>query len=485
MTRGHFALIGAWALFLALLIPAPAAATPRLALSPCEIARVAALCGTHDVPEDRAAPGGRTLPLRVVLLPALAARKDPEPVYFLSGGPGQAATDSAADLAGHWLRETRDIVLVDARGTGTGHALDCDLGPSDANPQAYLEPLFRDTAAVRACREALSTRADLRLYATHRAMEDLDEVRGALGHERIMLVGISYGSRAALTYIRMFGRHVRGAWLSGIVAFENRSPLYHAAAAQRAFDLLARQCAADPACAAAYPDMAGDLRAVIARLRAAPATVRARHPATGAPVDVMLTESGFGDGLRVMLYSAASGRRVPLLLRQARAGDLTPFAEAALRSSRNFHRLLRTGLLLSVSCAEDAARIRPEEVDAAVGDSFIGPWRVRGQLAACALWPRAPLPADQAEPVRSDVPVLLVSGDLDPVTPPEWGELVVRHLRNGRHIVAPGAHGEGGDCVDAIGRAFFRTASVAGLDTSCLAGLALPPFLLPETAADR
>jgi pimeloyl-ACP methyl ester carboxylesterase len=465
--------------------PAPPAGPAALTLEPCRLPGVEEelRCGTHHVPENRRTGRGRQLPLRVVVLPARAPQPGAEPLFVLSGGPGQAATDAARWMAGSWERQERDVVLMDLRGTGEGHRLDCpNLNGSDDAPQGYLEPLFSEGAAFRACRQALERRADLTQYTTPIAMQDLDALRRALGYGKVHLMGGSYGTRAAIVYLRMFGEHVRSAVLSGLSPLENRAPLFHAAAAQRAFDEVARQCDAEAACKAAYPTLREDLGVVLARLRKAPARVQVPHPVTGAPVALRLSASAFGDGLRVQLYSAEAGRKVPLLLQRARAGDLAPFALAALQSNRGLRRSLALGLLLSVTCAEDVARIRPGEVARETAGSFIGDFRVRGQMQACAQWPKGELPADYARPFRSEVPALLVSGNLDPVTPPQWGEVARRTLPDSLHVVNPGGHGEGSECLERITAQFLRTASVQGLDASCIAAQKNPPFVLPGDA---
>ncbi len=460
---------------------APGAKPLGLDLKPCALPGVEGefRCGTFTVPENRALKDGRRLSLKVVVVPARAA-KPAEPIFILSGGPGQAATEQAPFMVGSPQRETHDIVMLDLRGTGEGTRLDCKLGRADAALQTYIEPLFNERAAFRACREELEKAADLTQYTTPIAMQDLEELRRAMGYGKIFLYGGSYGSRAGLAYIHDYGANVRGAFLTGISAMENRAPLFHAAAAQRAFDRTVAQCHADAACRAAYPDPQGDLDAIRAALRRQPARVKAKHPATGAEGELLLTEQGFGDGLRVMLYSEERGRRVPLMLRRARAGDFTPFAQGALQSGYLFRTQLALGLLLSVTCPEDLSRIRPEEIERETGKSFIGDHRVRGQMAACAEWPKATLPASYFKPFKSDVPVVLVSGDLDPVTPPQWGEIMKRYFPNSLHVVVPGAHGSDNPCVDSIGHQLLERGSVAGIDTSCVARLSNPRFVLPN-----
>lgn len=484
-----------------LLIGNAAAATPqspprkapalaeRLMLAPCHIskdtdqkaggAEANARCGTFLVPENRSLARSRMLPLRVVILPSRSVRPR-DPVFILSGGPGQPATDLAQYYHGGWQSENHEIVLMDLRGTGEGTALSCSLGGSDDDLQGYLDGYLADGAGYAACRDALQQRADLHQYTTMSAMRDLDELRQALGYRKINLEGGSYGTRAAVTYIRMFPERVHAALLFSLVPLENRAPLYHAAAAQRAFDVLAGQCRADAQCHAAYPDIAGDLEAVLERLRAEPARVSVPHPVTGVPTEIRLGASGFADALRVMLYSIDSGRRVPLLLKRARTGDLAPFAEAALRSSRGFTQSIRAGLLLSFTCAEDVSRIRPDEVAKETAGSFIGAQRVRNQMAACSVWPKADVPPDYYRPLRTQVPAILVSGNLDPVTPPGWGEIALRYFPKGIHIVLPGTHTPTNDCVDDLGRKLFLTGTTRGLNGNCAAATTLPPFALAQ-----
>ncbi|MDY7231826.1 alpha/beta hydrolase [Hyalangium rubrum] len=441
-------------------------------------------CGTFHVPENRQTGQGRTLPLRVIVIPARAERPG-EPVFFLSGGPGQAATESAQWMVKSWERENHDVVLVDMRGTGEGHRLDCRLGGSDDDPQAYLDPIFFEGTLFRSCREELEKQADLTQYTTPIAMQDLDALRQALGYDKIHLEGGSYGTRAGLTYLHMYGQHVRSALLTGLVPVSNRSPLFHAAAAQRAFEQLLKECAAEAPCHAAYPNPREDLAAILQSLREKPARVRVPHPVTQAPTELLLSEPGFTDGLRVMLYSAEAGRRVPLLLQRARAGEFTPFAEAALQSSRGVKTSLRLGLLLSVTCSEDVTRIRPEEIDRETAGSFIGSHRVRGQMAACAEWPKAQVPEDYFRPFSSEVPVLLISGNLDPVTPPHWAEEARRSLPNSIHVVTPGAHTASNDCIESLGRKLFRTSTIRGLDTRCVEAIRNPAFTLPTDSAAK
>jgi pimeloyl-ACP methyl ester carboxylesterase len=454
---------------------------PSLELRPCGGAanRAQILCGEHSVAENRDPGRGRQITLGVIVLPALASDPEPDPLFILAGGPGQAATDIAPFYLSSWKRQRRDVVFVDQRGSAGDHMLQCALSGSETDAQGYLEPLFQPER-FRACRRELQRRADLRMYTTSIFAEDLDEVRTALGYDRINLSGTSYGTRAALVYLRQYPERVRSVVLNGASPLAYRNPLHHAREAETAIRALFAECAADRACAEAYPRLAEEWDAIVRRLGANPPRVAIRHPATGAPATVRLNRTAFTEAVRALLYGADSGREVPWLVHRVYRGDDRTAAELAAAVGRNTRHGLRFGLMLSVICSEDVPRIDPAEIGPETDGTFGRDERVRTQMAACATWPTGEVPAGYGEPVRSDVPVLVLSGTLDPVTGARWGEETVRHLPNGRHVVVPGAHGVRGPCVDRMVHGFLAAGSARDLDTSCVDRVRLPPFRLPR-----
>lgn len=280
--------------------------------------------------------------------------------------------------------------------------------------------------------------------------------------------------------MRRHAEHVRCAVLDGVAPIAFKNPLYHARSAQDAFEVLRQECLADPACKAAFGDLADDLDKVIARLEQSPAEV---------DVDVgrdsrklRLSRDSFAEALRHMLYQEPLNRQVPMLLHAAAAGDLGPFANVALQLNKGMHDLLAYGLLLSVTNAEDLPRITEAEIVRETAGTFLADARVRGQLAIGAIWPRAVV-ADADAPVEVDVPVLLLSGTHDPVTPPRWGAEAASHLRNSLHIVVPGCHGVGTKPgVAKLVQQFLERASVAGLDTEPLRAVHMPRIKVPSAA---
>lgn len=463
---------------------APKAVRPsRSQLRPCAGPRLpgkAPLCGTYQVWENRAAKSGRKIGLKIVLFPAQSSHPKPDPIFFLAGGPGQAATSLAAFAAENPLRQDRDFVFVDQRGTGQPNRLGCELGGHEDDLQSYLGEMF-PVEAVRKCREQLEKNADLTLYTTDLAMDDLDEVRAWLGYDKINLFGGSYGTRAVQVYIRRHPRSVRAAVLSGPVPMDETLPISHAAGGQRSLDLLLGWCEQDAACHGKFPNVRTELKEVLDRLAQGPVTVEVRHPRTHQPVQVRLSRELVADGIRWLLYSPEDSARLPRLIHEAAAGDLRSLGQASVASRLNVISGLAQGLFFSVTCAEDIPFINPAEIPARTAGSFLGDYRVRQQMAACAVWPQARIESGHREAIHSDVPVLIVNGERDPVTPPDFGARTARYLTHAVHVVVPfGSHGGGDPCTDKIQEDFIVKGSGEGLDTSCVKRIAMTPFELEK-----
>jgi pimeloyl-ACP methyl ester carboxylesterase len=434
--------------------------------------------GSFHVWEDRAAQRGRVLSLDVLVLPALGEAPRPDPVFVFAGGPGQNVTGHLGGWVRHWMRDERDIVLVSQRGTGGDNRLDCELTGSDDNLQGYFDPIM-DEASLRECLEALRDRFDLGHFGTPTAMDDIDDVRAALGYETINLYGGSYGSRAILEFMRRHPERVRTAILNSVAPVAFTNPLYHARSAQDALDLILDECGADASYRRAFGDVRAQLEVVFNRLLRERARATVRHPRTGDPVVVSLSRDAFAEALRVLMYS--DSRQIPMLIHRAFEGDFDDFAQRGMETNRALRRSLAFGMLLCVTCGEDIPRIDPDSIAAETDGCFLGDGRVRRQMAVCSFWPSSQVPDDYGEPVAVDVPALLLSGTLDPVTPPRWGEQAARHLPRAVHVVVPGSHGVHGPCVSSLMRQVLELGGTADLDTGCVERMSLPAFALdPE-----
>ena len=457
----------------------------KVVLNDCEVPGVPgkAKCGTLEVYENRAARKGRKIALRIVVLPATSDKREPDPFVYFAGGPGGSATEDARGIARAFpqIREHRDMLFVDQRGTGGSHPLDCKFyDPADL--QSYLGYFF-PLDAVRKCREELEAKADLKLYTTTIAADDMDEVRAALGYERLNLFGASYGTRAALTYLKRHPKRVRTAILQGVSPTDHHLPGDFPLQTERALQGVLSECLADKACSEAFPKIKEEAQSVLAHLIKGPVEVEVQKPNSSERVKVKLSRDLAAEAIRYMLYGPVAAERVPLALHLAAQGNYVPLAQAAVRYRMNLVGTGSNGMYLSVTCAEDLPWIKPGEGERMAANTFLGDYRLRQQREACALWPRAEIERDYPKPVRSNVPVLILTGEWDPVTPPANGDRVAKTLTNSLHVVVPhGAHGlnglEGMNCVDDLIVQFIQRGSIAGLNTECVKNIRRRGFAL-------
>lgn len=469
------------AILAGLAVCAPFAARAQgAALEPCRLHGIEreVRCGRVEVAEDPDAPAGRRIAIRFAVVPALARNKLPDPVFVLAGGPGQAASRVAAQVQPVFaqLNARRDIVYVDQRGTGKSNALACPP-PGGTLSLAETVDLVRATERLAECLRKLD--ADLRQYATWIALRDLDAVRAALGVERINLWGGSYGTRAALEYLRQFPQRVRAVVLDGVAPPDMALPASFAVDAEAALRRMLADCARDADCRARHPR----LDAAIDRLLASAANglqLTVAHPLTGRTESLRLDRAALAGLLRAPLYAPPLAAVLPRALAEAARGEFAPLvalsASLTARVAENF----AEGMHFAVICAEDLPRIDAAALAAAratrFGTTFVDLYR-----DACRHVPVRAVPAAFYEIPAVDVPVLILSGGADPATPPRHGEAVARRLPRALHLVAPNlGHGVSaqGCAPDLIVR-FVRQASFDGIDGDCLQRLPAPLFFRP------
>jgi pimeloyl-ACP methyl ester carboxylesterase len=448
-----------------------------------------ARCGTWEVFENREARTGRKIPLHVVVLPATGPDRLTDPLVYFAGGPGDASIPEGLSVVRELasLRRKRDALLVDLRGTGQSAGLYCTELKGDLSGQGFLDD-FLPADKVRACRDRLKKEVDLSWYTTDAAVDDVEEVRTALGYGPLNLIGGSYGTRAVLTYMRRHPRSVRTATLDGVVAPDARVPLGLARATQKALDGLVAECEGDAACRSAFPKLRAELDAVVRQVTSEPVRAELKDP-SGQPMEVRLSRNGLLQTLRYKLYVPSEAAQIPAAIHEAAQGNWKPLAISA-RLYGNITRSMAEGFYLSVTCAEDVAFIRDEAVAPAVAGTLLGDFRIRQQKAACEGWPTRGLGPEVQGPVVSDVPTLLISGERDPATPAYDGERVARTLKHARQVVIPDAgHGRDGmrneGCIVGLATAFIEAGKVEGLDTSCLAGMSRPGFVLGLVPFDK
>jgi pimeloyl-ACP methyl ester carboxylesterase len=452
----------------------------RVKLEPCNLPNLTQdmRCGKYEVFEDRAGKSGRKIALNILWMPSTSEKPASDPIFFLAGGPGQGAATLAADNGDFLplIRAERDIVFIDQRGTGSSNPLNCNfLGDRNDMRGYFARPYTAE--AVNSCRSELEKIANLALYTTPIAMDDLDEVRGALGYERINLYGGSYGTNAALVYLRQHPDRVRSVVLKGVAPTDYKLPLSFSKGVQHAVDRLLDDCAADATCHQTFSQLRQEFLAVLNRLDKTPATFDVTNPYTGQAQRLTMTRASFIDNLRVMLYVPELTSMLPLIIHSAHENDYIPFATYAFALVRGIDVQLARGMQLSVLCSEHVPFITDADIERETKGTYYGDARVSDFRRACALWPSTKAPASFLDPVKSDAPVLMVSGDVDPVTPPAYAANAARSLPNSRQIVIRnGTHLTNSDCIDKLIAQFLSKGTTAGLDISCADAIKRPPF---------
>lgn len=441
----------------------PFPAAPRFEATPCAMAQPLprARCGIVRVPEDRGRAGGRSIALNVIVLSSGGPARLP-PLFDIDGGPGLAGTKNAGFYAFNDVSKGRDVVLLDQRGTGRSNPLEC---PELAAVKPS-EPML-PSAAVERCRDSLRPKADLGHYGTADAVADLDDVRRGLGYEKIDLFGMSYGTTVALRYMHLHPDKVRAAVLMGTAPPSAMPPRQHAPAAARALSLLLADCARDPACKGRFPTLADDL----ARTRE---RIAARDGAEAAEL--------FMERVRVRMYSPDRRAGLPLAIDKAAKGDMSAIFPA---TSGLPGLTVADGMFMVVTCSESFGLMDYDAAAAQARATPFGDYRLRRQRAACAGWPKGRVDGDHlALPTATAAAVLILSGEMDPVTPPEWGEQVAASLPRSKHVIVPGSghiiDGVTGieTCLDPLMIAFLDHGDPAKLDASCVARVRAPAYVL-------
>lgn len=469
---------------LALVIPNAWGQDRYDALAPCELSTAGgqltteALCGTLSVSENpnEALGEGRMLELAYAVLPARNGKGLPDPVFFLAGGPGQAARDMAPIMhrALRDVHRNRDLIFLDQRGTGGSNALDCEfIEPEDAliTPDPSLA-----AAQLLACLNDWD--ADVRFYTTTEAVQDIDTLRQHLGFDKINLIGGSYGTRVGQVYLKNHGQHVRTALLDGVVPMRLALGSEHGPSLDRTLNALVGACLAETTCQQAFPNLDTALEKLKEEYDSwtEGPKISVTHPRVGEAVDMTFSRAVLATALRFLAYDPASQMLMPYLIHEAATtGNPQRIAAQALIVSEQMDDAIAIGLNFAVGCIEDWPQW-PDQADVQstlLGDSI-------GELynSICPDWPGADLPDGFNSPYQGDVPMLLFSGELDPVTPPAYGEEVMTTSANALHLIADGR----GHivmtlpCMARIAADFIDQASVENLDVSCMEALGSEPF---------
>ena len=453
---------------------------PSLTLDTCHLDGISSQvkCGKLAVPEDYQLPEGKKIVVNFSVLPAINNSDDKIPLMFLAGGPGQGAAELSALIFRRFneIRKSRDIILVDQRGTGKSQPLQCqdnlNINPYTSLPEDFTKEQVED------CLSQLSADNDLAQFTSENAIRDFDAVRIALGHNKINIYGGSYGTRAALVYIRLFPQSLNSVVLDSVGPVEVPIGLFGQSAA-RSFKLLLENCQKDNACHLAYPNLAQEFKALVAKLEQEPVKVSIAHPRLGTQTEFVINASKFVSTLQMQLYSLSGRSLVPLIIHQASLGDFKPLAGIIAQTDNEKGMGIYIGLHLNIVCSEDIPRMSEQMLFIDVNNDFSKNLSSKTMQDACSVWPKYPVNEDFYMPVTANIPTLILSGDLDPVTPPSNGEKSAATLPKNHHIVAKNtAHIVASTkCAVGVINEFLTSLIPDTLDESCMSELPDESFM--------
>lgn len=454
----------------------------ELPLTPCRLTAnpalpsVAAECGNLSVPLDPNDTAGPHIELFVARVAALSAEPSADPVTLLAGGPGQAATELYPMVRGAFerVRRERDIILVDQRGTGQSQPLTCEMPEEQDLEMADTETIERVT---RECLAELSV--DPRWFTTSVAVADLDRVRDALGIEQWNLYGASYGTRVAQHYARQYPQRTRAVILDGIVPTTVSLGPQIAHHAEATLQTIFARCKEDPRCYDRFGEVGEKFALLLARLEESPVTLQLRSPLSGDVNQEVFTGLALKSAVRMLSYSPDTAALLPLFIQQAYEGDWDPLAAQAFMIIEQLEDAIAYGMHNSVVCAEDVPFFKELDRET-MADTYLGTSQVDALQSICEYWPRGPMDDNFKAPLESDVPALLLSGELDPITPPDYGDQAAAGFTRKRHVEVPGqGHGMATiGCVPRLMAEFLDGLSPETLNTDCVRRQQAAPFFL-------
>ena len=439
---------------------------------------IKARCGTLQRRENPDDPASPMIDLKVAVVPALTLEPEADPLVPIAGGPGQSTIQFYAGYASAFeeVRRSRDIVLMDQRGTGESALMQCEVD------EEVLEGRFSREQTIEVTRECLEQLPhDPRFFTTSVAVADLEALRSALGYSQLNLYGISYGSRVAQHFVRRYPASTRTVILDGVAAPQVALGPGVAIEAQKALDAIFDRCAEAESCYERFPTIRDDFGILRETLAASPVTLSLADPLTGQPDEIEFGSDEIAGALRMLSYNPTTVALIPLLIDEAVNGNFQPLAAQFAMIADNMSDVMAIGMHNAVVCSEDFPDFNREGVSRdELLATYIGPLMLDALDAICSVWPKGVVDENFKSPVATNVPVLLLSGEADPITPPAYGDLAAVDMENALHLTGPKqGHGQAiVGCMPRIIGDFVDTASLADLDTECIDRFFAMPFFL-------
>ena len=467
--------------------------TPYLAVSMgnktlnyCHIAKYSqeVLCGSHSVYEDRVAATGRQIEIQFAVIPSVTEAKELDPLVLLAGGPGQGARDMGAfvPMAFAEIHENRDVVLIDQRGMGASHPLSCEQPEDNILALSEAEQVLQTQKLLQQC--LIDLDADVTKYTQDLANQDIHEILLALGYGKVNLYGVSWGTRSALLYANQFPEQVRTVIMDGNAPPDNKVSLYVNEDAEQSLQALFKDCNDNSECHKAFANLEQDFNDILISFGDTGKQVTVVDANTGKPQTFNLTRNIFVSALRGILYIPDFSRLVPIIIQQAKHNNYQTLAglTAAFGDTG-----MAIGATLTILCSEELARISDTEIDNEQAKGFVGNAFINNIKISCNEWPKAPLPAIYNQPLTSEIPTLILSGAIDPVTPPKWGAKMADYMTNSRHLIAPntGHNVAPKGCASKLMAQFVNQGNLEDIDASCLDEIKRPSFFIDTSGPAR
>ena len=422
-------------------------------------------CGYIIVNENPNEPNGQKINIHYAVIPAVKNIYPNQAFLAIAGGPGQSAIDNAPLFNNTFarIRETRDILLIDQRGTGRSNILKCPEDKS-VSPLLMNEGNFDTIAETNKCLAAID--GDVTQYTSTAALKDFEAVRISLGYDKLHIYGISYGTRMAQLYMREYAEAIATVTLDGVVPMQ-QSVLAIGLAIDRAVDLLISECENLSRCQQQFPSLRKALATTEVELMLSPVKAQIFHPMTGQPTEFLLTHDKFLSVIRLALYSPTTRVLLPYAIHQA--GEKNYQAVLGLYSLTMEGIDIAMGMHASVVCSEDIHRLSTD-LSTELETSYMGRTMFTELSKVCSVWPSTKVDETFSAPISNNIPTLLLSGELDPATPPDWAILAMADMKNATHLVAPhAAHGVAmQSCANRLVAQLVDEDSTAELDGDCL-----------------
>lgn len=436
-----------------------------------------AQCATLTRPENPNKPDSKTIELFVTKLPSSSPNPEADAFTIIQGGPGGSSVDMAISYHNflELVRKKRDVIVIDQRGTGRSNKLNCDF---DDEPPIDFDPVYNKQNTLK-CVDKLKE-SDLSAYTTSVAVQDLEAMRVAGGYSQLSLYGVSYGTRVAQHYLRRYPQSTRTIIIDGVVDIGlNLAGAEIARRSQDAFDQMAHRCNTNEACSKQFGNIKTTFTELRARLKSQPVEIATAHPLTGKIETVTLSDNDLLVAVRLMPYSTEGISLLPLLIHNAHQGNYAPLAAQSLLTTESLSQSFAMGMHNSVMCTEDAPYVSVKASENAK-DTYFGSLMIDNMRVTCENWPKGIIDDDFLNKFDSDKPVLILSGETDPITPPANGQRAADMFSNAKHIIVP-AHGHGvvgRGCMPYLVDDFLINLNFEELKTDCITREQALPFFI-------